>query len=103
MKAKKIICERFDGFPKPENFAIVQEDLTDLKDGEILLEAKYLSVDAGSKVFMDMLPSKSQMVGAQVGVVLESKNQRFPVGSAVFAPLGWRNYTVRISNKSYIV
>ncbi|CAL1541427.1 unnamed protein product, partial [Lymnaea stagnalis] len=35
----------FDGMPRLENFQLVEETLPCLKDNEILVQARYLSID----------------------------------------------------------
>lgn len=101
MKAKKIIAGRFDGLPKLEDFTVIEEELPELKDGDILLEAKYCSVDAGTRAHMNNYPAGTQMVGTQVGIVLKSRNEKFPKGAVVLAPLGWR--TLSVSNQKTLM
>jgi prostaglandin reductase 1 len=46
VKAKKFIyASAFKGEPKLSDFELVEEELPALKDGEILIEAQFLSVD----------------------------------------------------------
>lgn len=47
MKARKwVLVQHFDGEPKDEDLQLVEEELPDeLQEGEVLLEAVYLSVD----------------------------------------------------------
>ena len=40
-----MLVKHFEGFPQRSDMAIQEEDLPPLKDGEILAEAVYLSVD----------------------------------------------------------
>uniref|UniRef100_A0A3Q3JLZ2 Prostaglandin reductase 1 n=1 Tax=Monopterus albus TaxID=43700 RepID=A0A3Q3JLZ2_MONAL len=70
-----ILTKHFDGFPKDSNFELKVEELPEPKDGEVLLEAVFLSVDPYMRV-------------------IQSKNPAFPVGSHVVARSGWRTHTV---------
>lgn len=98
VKAKKIICaKKFEGFPKLEDFQVVEEDLAeDLAEDEFLVEGKYNSTDAGARAYMDFYPAGSMMIGSQVGSVIKSRNNKFPVGCNVFGHFGWRTHTVVI-------
>lgn len=67
VRAKKfILSSPFQGEPKPSDFRLDEEDLPDLKDGEVLIEAVYWSVDPYMRVYMSRLPPNSQMIGGQV-------------------------------------
>ncbi|XP_047002594.1 prostaglandin reductase 1-like [Schistocerca americana] len=99
VKARKIVLVRhFKGEPRPEDFRIEEEDLPPLKDGQILTEAVYFSVDP----FQRILGSGEKygqkvgdtMIGAQVARIVESRAAGFPVGRHVVAYWGWRDRTV---------
>lgn len=67
VKAKKILyVSAFKGAPKLTDFKLVEEDLPALKDGEILIEAVYLSVDPYMRPYMSRFPLNSLMIGGQV-------------------------------------
>jgi prostaglandin reductase 1 len=95
MKAQKfVLVKHFDGFPKDSDLELVEEDLSELKDGEILIEALYLTVDPYMRPYSDNLPLGSTMIGQQVAKVILSKDPAFPVGQLVIATVGWRSRTV---------
>lgn len=71
-----------------------QEELPGLKDGEILCEALYLSVDPYMRPYSANWPLGCTMKGGQVARVLESKNAKYPSGSMLVAYFGWRTHTV---------
>ena len=97
VKARKIICaKKFEGFPKLDDFEVVEEELSQLEHDEILVEGKYNSIDAGVRAYMDFYPACSMMIGSQVGTVVESRNSKFPVDCNVFGHFGWRTHTVVI-------
>lgn len=66
VRAKKIIyAKAFEGEPTSENFKILEEDLRELNDGEILIEAIYLSIDPYQRVYQKSFPIGSTMIGGQ--------------------------------------
>uniref|UniRef100_A0A673JP55 Prostaglandin reductase 1 n=1 Tax=Sinocyclocheilus rhinocerous TaxID=307959 RepID=A0A673JP55_9TELE len=68
VKAKTWIL--FEGFPKENNFELREEVLPELQDGDVLVEAVYLTN------------------------ILNSKDPAFPEGCYVVANCGWRTHTV---------
>ncbi|XP_044264309.1 prostaglandin reductase 1-like isoform X1 [Tribolium madens] len=93
MKGKTIILnKKFQGFPRDENFKIVEESVPQIKDGEFLVQAEYLSVDPYIRVFMKAVGAP--IMGEQVAKIIESKNPKYPVGEYVVGEFGWRTHTV---------
>uniref|UniRef100_A0AAR2K9Q1 Prostaglandin reductase 1 n=1 Tax=Pygocentrus nattereri TaxID=42514 RepID=A0AAR2K9Q1_PYGNA len=98
VKAKVwVLRKHFDGFPKESDFEMKEETLPEVKDGEVLLEAIFLSLDP----YIRYCSSHLQYNQIQFGLtlffgfrVLQSKNPAFPVGCYVTAPCGWRTHTV---------
>lgn len=87
------LAKAFEGIPKVSDFQLVEEDVsTELKDGEILTEALYMTVDP----YMRMVPVSpgSVLHGEQVARVKLSKNPDFPVDSLVQFHHGWRTLAV---------
>ncbi|XP_028129068.2 prostaglandin reductase 1 [Diabrotica virgifera virgifera] len=100
VKANVFLFEKhFEGFPKPENVKLVEEELGQIKNGEFLAEALYISVDPFIRARAPFLPLGQTMIGVQVARILESKNPKFPVGGIVVGFFGWRTHT--ISNGSH--
>lgn len=99
--AKKWMFSTFyEGPAKPDNFKLVEEKLdTNINDGEVLVEAEFLSVDPYMrispfvKVFTEQRKTDT-LVGTQVGKVIVSKSAKYAVGSYVYGELGWRTHTV---------
>ncbi|XP_012687903.2 prostaglandin reductase 1 [Clupea harengus] len=90
-----ILPKYFDGFPKDSDFELKVEQLPEPKDGEILLEAVYLSVDPYMRPFSRVRMKEGDvMIGAQVAKVVQSRNPLFPEGSHVISRSGWRTHTV---------
>ncbi|XP_055012068.1 prostaglandin reductase 1-like isoform X2 [Boleophthalmus pectinirostris] len=90
-----IMTNHFDGFPKDSNFKLKVEELSELKDGEVLLEAVFLSVDPYMRPFSQFYMKEGDvMIGTQVAKVIQSKNPAFPLGSHVVAHSGWRSHSL---------
>ncbi|XP_008321475.1 prostaglandin reductase 1-like [Cynoglossus semilaevis] len=96
VKAKTwILSKYFDGFPKPSNFELKVEEVPEPKDGELILEAVFLSVDPYMRPFSKFrLKEGEVMIGTQVAKVVQSKNPAFPVGSHVVGRGGWRSHSL---------
>uniref|UniRef100_A0A182K2Y6 Prostaglandin reductase 1 n=1 Tax=Anopheles christyi TaxID=43041 RepID=A0A182K2Y6_9DIPT len=93
--AKKwIYAKPFVDEPTLDNFQLVEEPVPELKDGEFMIRAHYLSVDPYMRIYMLASPTGSTMIGGQVGQVIESKHADFPVGAYAFAQVGWRTVSV---------
>ncbi|XP_062851428.1 prostaglandin reductase 1-like isoform X1 [Trichomycterus rosablanca] len=83
----------FDGFPKNSDFELKEEKLPEPKDGELILEAVFLSVDPYMRSFSrDQMKEGDAMIGTRVSKVIQSKNPGLPVGSYVVANCGWRTH-----------
>ncbi|XP_045921744.1 prostaglandin reductase 1-like [Micropterus dolomieu] len=96
VQAKKwILIKHFDGFPKNSDFELKVEELPEPKDGEVLLEAVFLSVDPYMRPFSRVRMNEGDvMIGSQVAKVIQSNNPAFPVGNHVVGRCGWRTHTV---------
>ncbi|CAB1421447.1 unnamed protein product [Pleuronectes platessa] len=90
-----VLSKHFDGFPKDSDFQLKTEELPEPKDGEVLLEAVFLSVDPYMRPFSRVRMKEGEvMIGTQVAKVIQSKNPAFPVGSHVVGRCGWRTHTL---------
>uniref|UniRef100_A0A672FML8 Prostaglandin reductase 1 n=1 Tax=Salarias fasciatus TaxID=181472 RepID=A0A672FML8_SALFA len=93
-----VLVKHFDGFPKNSDFELKVEELPEPKDGEVLLETVFLTVDPYMRPFSKIhMKEGDVMIGGQVAKVIQSKNPAFPVGSHVTANVGshgWRTHTV---------
>ena len=67
IKARKFMyIKEFKGIPTAANFELVEETLPDLKDGEILAKAEFLSVDPYMRAYMLRLKPPTLMIGGQI-------------------------------------
>ena len=58
--------KEFKGLPTAANFDLVEETLPDLKDGEFLAKAEFLSVDPYMRAYMLNLKPPALMIGGQI-------------------------------------
>ncbi|KAJ3647789.1 hypothetical protein Zmor_019658 [Zophobas morio] len=91
---KYVYARKFEGFPKEGDLQLVEEKLPQLKDGEFLSKAVYLSVDPYMRAYAPSLKLGTTFIGGQVAVVTESKNITHPVGQYIVGNFGWRTHTI---------
>lgn len=95
VKAKRwALVNQFHGVPKEEDLRLEEENIPELKQGEVLIEALYVSVDPYLRGLSQTVPDGGTMVGTQVAWVIESKHTSHPVGQFVLSSCGWRSHTV---------
>jgi len=89
------------GLPKVTDFAWREEALSELKEGEVLIHNRYLSLDPTMRGWMSDAPGYlppvalgAVMRGGGVGVVEQSRNPAIAEGAVVQGMLGWQEYTV---------
>jgi len=95
-----VMAKRFQGVPKLSDYAIKEEQLPPLKDGEFLCKAEYLSVDPYQRAYAGRMADGTPMIGSQVAEIIESKDKDFPVGKRVVGNFGWRTHTISKSGDS---
>jgi NADPH-dependent curcumin reductase CurA len=96
-----VLAERPTGLPTQATFKLIETPIADLKNGEFLARAVYLSVDpymrgriSGMKSYAAPVEIGQVMVGGGVAKVVESKNPDFAVGDFVDIYMGWQEYVV---------
>ncbi|CAB4734241.1 unannotated protein [freshwater metagenome] len=84
-----------------DTFALVEESVPELADGEYLVRNVFLSVDPTQRTWIREEPSYLPPVGigevmraGAIGEVVESRHPEFPVGSFVTGLLGWQEYSL---------
>lgn len=87
--------------PGPDNFALVERTLPDLADGQLLVKALWMSVDPYMRGRMSDRPSYiapfqlgQPLEGDTIGVVEESRDERFKPGDVVKHFFGWRDRAI---------
>jgi NADPH-dependent curcumin reductase CurA len=98
MKTKQIVlASRPKGSPTLDNFRSETVDVNDVKDGEVLLEGMYYSVDPymrgrmnDAKSYAPPFAIDQPIQGGVIAKVLESKSDSFKTGDIVLGMLPWR-------------
>lgn len=88
------VTRSFQSRPKVSDFRVVEEDLPSLKNGEILVRAEFISVDPYLTFANSISNLPYEQESYQVGVVLQSKNTQFPVGTRVISYKGWKSHYI---------
>ncbi|KAM9587493.1 LOW QUALITY PROTEIN: prostaglandin reductase 1 [Morphnus guianensis] len=90
-----VLKKHFEGFPKTSDFDLKKIELPNLKDGELLLESVFLSVDPYMRPYSQRdMKEGDIMIGTQVARIVESNNPAFTVGAFVVARSGWRTHFI---------
>src|SRR3954454_2482614 len=103
MKTREVhLVARPEGWPKPEDFAVVEADLPGPRDGEVLVKNLFMSVDPYMRGRMNDVKSyvppfrlNEAMTGGAVGEVVESRDPSLAEGDVVLHDHGWREHVVR--------
>lgn len=103
MQNTQILFKRSpEGLPKATDFEVRRQPIPDLNDGQFLLQNLYLSLDPYQRMLMgggwtysgSSLKSGDLMVGRVLGVVVDSKNPDYPIGTHAVGRLGWQTHAV---------
>lgn len=96
-----VLARRPKGEPATEDFRMEEAPIPELRDGELLLQTLYLSLDPYMRGRMNEGPSYAApqkldevMVGGTVSRVLVSRNPRFSEGDLLSSYSGWQEYEV---------
>ena len=94
-----LLNKRPTGMPEDECWKLNEEQITSLKNNEIIIEVKYLSIDPYMRGRMNdsrsyAAPAKigQPMTGETAGIVVETNSDLFKVGDKVCAHKGWQTY-----------
>ena len=101
------LVARPNGWPTPEDFALVEAPVQAPGAGQIVVRNEFLSVDPYMRGRMNDVKSYvppfrlgAVMDGGAVGRVVASEAEGFAVGDAVLHGLGWREYATLDAAKS---
>ncbi len=96
-----IFRRRPQGRPVPEDFEIVRSNLPEPGDGEVLVAARYVSIDPYVRTQIDPanpygepLALGAVIPGDIAGEVVASRNAQWPDGTLVAGRLGWRSHAL---------
>lgn len=89
------------GLPRPTDFALEEQDLSEPGDGEFVVEVQYISLDPAMRGWMNDVKSyiKPIAIGeviraGAIGRVVASNHPRFPVGSHALGTFGVQEYAI---------
>ncbi len=95
------LAARPEGFPQESDFALVEAPVAEPGAGEVLVRARWLSLDPYMRGRMSTARSYAKatelgevMTGQVVGEVVASEDGRFAPGDEVVGQLGWQEYAV---------
>jgi NADPH-dependent curcumin reductase CurA len=98
---KFVLASRPVGVVTRENLPLVEETLSPLGAGEVLIRNLYLSLDPTNRIWMSdmeqyMPPVQigETMRGIGIGQVIESNDPDYAVGDIVQGFIGWQDYSV---------
>ena len=102
MQNKQWILNSFPvGEIKDNDLIFKDSNLNGINDGEVLIKNIYLSLDpanrgwmSGKASYVDAMQIGDIMRGGTIGIVEESKNEKFKVGDAVQYQGGWQEYCI---------
>lgn len=96
-----VLANRPEGQPTPQDFRLEEVPIPELKDGEMLLQTVWLSLDPYMRSRMNEGQSYAAasklgdvMVGGTVSRVIASRNPSFKEGDLVSSFSGWQEYEV---------
>lgn len=99
--ARVVLKSRPNGMPVAQDFALETFSLPPLRQGEILQQIEYLSIDPYMRVRMSAEPSYAPpmaigetMPGHTIGRVLESRDPAFAPGDTVLSYSGWQSQAI---------
>ena len=95
----------------PDLFETVKLQKPELQDGQLLIKQTHMSLDPAMKGWM--MPDTDSYIppvglgeimrSSGLGEVVESKNDKFPVGSRVMGMIGWTEYGVSVGERLNII
>ena len=106
MNRQIILKSRPTGLPTESNFEIAETNIPSLNDGELLVKAKFISVDpymrsrmSDAKSYIPSFEVGKPMDGGVVAEVIKSRHPDFVVGDAVLGHLQWQEIqTVKVES-----
>lgn len=88
------VTKHFEGDPKRSDFKLVKYELPKLQEGDILVKVEWVSVDPYMRAYNNRYIVPYKEFGYQIGIIQESKNPEYPVGTRIVSHQGWCDYYV---------
>jgi NADPH-dependent curcumin reductase len=96
-----VLARHIEGVPTADDFRVEDAPLPEVEDGKFLVANAFVSADPGTRSrlspgasYAPPLTPGSTVDGFCVGRVVESRNDRFPVGQLVTHGGGWATHTL---------
>jgi NADPH:quinone reductase len=96
-----VLVNRPIGMPSKNDFELVNKEIPALKEDEVLIKAKYISVDPfmrgkmrGRESYTAPYAINEAITCSGVGEIIESRNLNFQVGDLVSAVMSWSDYSI---------
>ena len=101
-----ILNSRPVGKPQLSDFKLVEEEMPKIKEGEVLIKTKFVSVDpylrgrmSDAKSYVPPFDLQKVMSSGVVAEVTESQNEKFMKGDFVSGMLNWKEFqTSKVEN-----
>src|SRR6478752_5725882 len=93
-----LLVEKPTGKLGPEHFKMVNGKVPEPKDGEVLVKARYISLDAANRAWMHgatyraAVEANTVMAGGGIAEVVSSKAPGLAAGDIVFGDTGWQEF-----------
>src|SRR6476660_2021356 len=93
-----LLVEKPVGKLGPEHFKMIEGAIPEPKDGEVLVRARYISLDAANRAWMHgatyraAVEANTVMAGGAIAEVVSSKAPGLKAGDIVFGDTGWQDY-----------
>src|SRR6478735_4547372 len=93
-----LLVEKPSGKLGAEHFKMVEGAMPEPKDGEALLQVRYISLDAANRAWMhgatyrSAVEANSVMAGGGIAEVVSSKAPGLAAGDIVFGDTGWQEF-----------
>ena len=101
MNQQVILVSRPAGWVTSDNFKLIESDIPTPGVDQVLVRNQWLSLDpymrgriSEAKSYAQSVNIGDVMVGATVGVVIESRSRQFVAGDIVLTTTGWQRYGV---------
>ena len=96
-----LLNSRPEGRPDESNFKFITEEVSEPKEGELLLKTEYVSVDpylrgrmSDAKSYIPPFEVNKPISSVMIAEVLESKSDKFKKGDYVTGMMDWKEYQV---------
>ncbi len=103
------LARHIEGVPTPADFRLEEAPLPTVEEGRFLVANSFVSADPGTRSrlspgasYAPPLPPGATVDGFAVGRVIDSRNDRFPVGTLVTHGGGWSTHAVS-SGRGYCI